>query len=63
MDIGGWIAEIRKHRELTQGDLAYIIDISQKHLNEIERGKKKPRWELLEKILCVLKVEIELKIL
>lgn len=51
------------HREangLTQIELAKKIGISQKHLNQLERSKKFPRWEMLIRIIKELKLDISI---
>ena len=40
---------IRQYHRLSQSDLAEQIDISRSYLNEIERGKKEPSLEVLNK--------------
>ena len=37
-DIGKRIAKLRKENKMTQSQLAEILDISVKHVSEIERG-------------------------
>ena len=44
---GSRIAELRKTAGLSQTQLADILNISHKHLNNIERGRKGPSIDLL----------------
>ncbi len=54
--IGSKIKEIRKKMKLSQLELANIIGISQSHLANIELGRKRISYDLLEKIARALKV-------
>jgi transcriptional regulator with XRE-family HTH domain len=54
MEIGKIITKLRKHRGLSQQDLADRIEISIKHMNQLENGAAFPRWEMLMKILEAL---------
>lgn len=58
MKIGDKIAELRKNKEISQQALADRIGVSNKHLSEIENGKKYPRWQLLVKILFELDAKL-----
>ncbi|MGV6830480.1 MAG: helix-turn-helix domain-containing protein [bacterium] len=58
MQIGEKIAQIRKDKKIQQQVLADLLGISNKHLSEIENGKKYPRWEMLVKILNQLEAKI-----
>ena len=49
-DIGHAIKTIRKHRKLTQCDLAKRVGVTQAYLSQIEYGKKKPSLDVLETI-------------
>lgn len=54
MEIGKIISKLRKHRGLSQTELADKLGISAKHMNELENGVKFPRWEMLMQILDAL---------
>jgi transcriptional regulator with XRE-family HTH domain len=47
---------IRVFNEMTQKELAELLDISRSHLSEIESGKKTPSYDLLERYSTVFKV-------
>lgn len=47
--IGEALRLIRVYHDLKQSDLANRLSISQSHLSEIERGKKAPTGELIER--------------
>ena len=47
--IGEALRLIRVYHDLKQNELAIRLDISQSHLSEIERGKKPPSNELIER--------------
>ncbi len=54
--LGNNIKRYRKKAEMTQDELAEKLDISTKHLSNIEIGQKFVSAELLEKIYRELKV-------
>jgi transcriptional regulator with XRE-family HTH domain len=54
--LGENIRNYRKKRNLTQDELAEKLDISQKHLSNIEVGRKFVTAPLLERISDILKV-------
>lgn len=58
MLIGENIAFIRKTKGLSQNKLAKAAGISQSGINDIEAGKKSPRFETLELIANGLEVDI-----
>jgi len=41
---------VRKHFTTKQGDFAELLEINQQSISDIERGKKKIQYEILEKI-------------
>ena len=57
--LGERIREIRKRRELTQEDVAKILDIDPKSFGRIERGEFSPSFDTLENIASALSVEIK----
>jgi len=54
MKLGATIQDIRKKRNLSQGELANQLSITQTYLSQIESNKKTPSMDLLEKIGKVL---------
>jgi transcriptional regulator with XRE-family HTH domain len=48
--IGGQIARLRKERELTQGQLAELVDVSTETISRLERGVSIPSLKTLDKI-------------
>ena len=57
--IGIRIAEIRKHKSLTQEALAGKMEVSPKYLSSIERGKENPTLNMLINLADSLEVELE----
>lgn len=58
-DFGKKIKELRKERKLTQAKLAELAGVNEKHISKIETGVYFPTFSTLNKILKVLKVNIE----
>jgi XRE family transcriptional regulator, regulator of sulfur utilization len=56
MSLGTTITTLRKSANLTQGKLAEACGLSQTYLSQIEKGKKMPHIDTLEKIGEVLQV-------
>jgi len=54
--VGNRIKEAREQAQLTQEDLAEIVDISPTHMSVIERGAKTPRLDTFVKIVNALKL-------
>ena len=59
--IGGFIAERRKSLNVNQRDLARICGISEHALCNLERGAGNPTFDLIEKTLEALGLEIRLQ--
>ncbi len=57
--LGKNVNKYRNKLKLTQDKLSEIIDISVKHLSDVERGKVFPSSSLLLKIASTLKVKME----
>lgn len=55
--IGKKIKGLRKARELTQVELAVIVNISPVYLGFIENGRRRPSLKILEKLARALKVK------
>ena len=56
IEMGNRIAIRRKHLEISQSQLAERVDISSKHLSNIERGRGRPSFEVLISLCNELKV-------
>jgi transcriptional regulator with XRE-family HTH domain len=50
MNIGQAIKEVRKNKNLSQGELAALIPLSQTSLSQIESGIKTPSTGTVKKI-------------
>lgn len=57
--LGERIKEIRKAHGFSQEQLAVLVDIEQKHVSCIERGKNAPTIDRLQKISEVLNVPVK----
>ncbi len=55
--IGNKIRKLRRARELTQIELAVIVNISPVYLGFIENGRRRPSLKVLEKLARALKVK------
>lgn len=56
--LGARIKELRKHRSLTQEQLAEQVDLATRYISLIEVGRSSPSLESLENIARALHVEI-----
>ncbi len=56
--VGGFIAELRKEKGLTQLQLAELLNVTDKAISRWETGKGYPDIELLQKIAEVLEVNL-----
>lgn len=54
---GQKIKEYRKKNDLTQAQLAELVNIDGKHISCIENGKNFPSADLIERLSNILKVE------
>lgn len=57
--IGEQIARLRKERELTQSQLAELIDVSTETISRLERGVSIPSIRTLEKISTALHISMK----
>ncbi len=57
--IGHKIKEFRKKRRMTQGKLAELVDLSEKHISKIEAGIHQPSISAFFKIVKVLDIGLE----
>ena len=56
--LGEKIRNIRKAKGLTQEQLAEMLDIDNKHLSRIEKGKHMPTYAISKKLSEILKFDI-----
>ena len=54
---GRKIKELRKLRNMTQAQLAELVNVDNKHISCIESGKNFPSSDLIEKLAFALRVE------
>jgi len=54
MELGKNIARIRKLKKMTSSQLAEFVGIKQPYLSQIEKGKRTPSLEVIQKIAQVL---------
>lgn len=54
---GRKIKELRKLKNMTQAQLAELVDVDNKHISCIESGKNFPSSDLIEKLAFALNVE------
>ena len=54
--LGQKIQKLRKDRNLTQVELAVIVDISPVYLGFIENGRRRPSLKTLDRLAKALKV-------
>ena len=57
--IGRRIANLRKTSQMTQAELSEKIDISEKYLSRIERGKQLPSIVIVAKVCEVLHISAD----
>ena len=57
--MGDRIREARKHKGLTQEQLAEALDLSVESVGHIERGTRQPSMEVFKKIIEVLNVSAD----
>lgn len=58
MDIGAKIKTLRKELKMTQKDFAKACNISASYLSELERGQKRPTFDIIHKISIATNVKI-----
>ena len=58
MKVGSVIQEIRRKKNISQGDLAIKLNISQTYLSQIEGDKKTPSMEVLQDISAALEIPV-----
>lgn len=57
--LGARIKELRRHRKLTQEQLAEMAGLDYKFISKIEVGRRSPSLETMESIANALEVEIK----
>jgi transcriptional regulator with XRE-family HTH domain len=55
---GNRLRKIRRHKDLTQEQLADAVGITPEYLSNLERGVNAPSFETLEKLAQVLEVDV-----
>ena len=58
-DFGKNLAELRKARQLTQLELAELLDIQPRLIGRWEQGKGKPQFDYILKLADVLEVSLD----
>jgi transcriptional regulator with XRE-family HTH domain len=59
MDAGKAITRYRKQRNLTQAELAGLLDVHQTQIARWETGRSQPRQEYVEKICAALEITVD----
>jgi transcriptional regulator with XRE-family HTH domain len=59
MDAGKAITRYRKQRNLTQAELAGLLDVHQTQIARWETGRSQPRQEYVEKICAALQITVD----
>ncbi len=62
LELGENIKKRRKMLSITQEHLAELANMSANTLYKIERGESNPSWQVVEKILTVLGLELNINI-
>lgn len=57
--IGKILKQMRREKELSQEDMAMILNINQTTLSGYERGYREPNYETIEKIAKICNYEIQ----
>ncbi len=60
MNIGGAIADIRKTKKISQGDLSHMAKINQSYLSQIENNKKIPNIKTIEEIAKAMNIPLSM---
>lgn len=55
-----WMVQKRLEKDLTQLELAKIVDISNRTISEIERGNRHPSGKLAKRLADVLEIDMSL---
>ncbi len=62
LELGESIKNRRKALDITQGHLAELAEMSINTLYKLERGESNPSWEIVEKLLDILGLELNIGI-
>ncbi len=62
LELGEIIKKRRKNLGITQPHLAELACVSKNTLYKLERGESNPSWEVVEKLIDILGLEINLDI-
>lgn len=54
-----WLRDLRTERDLTQADVARMLDVTLKHYQYIEYGKRNPSPQLARKIAVLFDFPME----
>lgn len=52
--IGAYLAQLRKQHQLSQGQLAILLDVTPQAISKWERGKSMPNFSLLLRVCEIL---------
>lgn len=58
MDISRNIKALREHHNLSQSDLAKLLDVSDKAVSTWENGRREPRMGVIEKLASAFNLQI-----
>jgi len=59
MSFGSAIKKARKEKKLTQEKLAELVDVSTKHLQQLESGRREPSVKVLQKLVFALDLSLD----
>lgn len=60
LELGKSIKNRRKELSITQAHLSELAEVSKNTLYKLERGENNPSWEVVQKLLDVLGLELDL---
>lgn len=55
-----WMVQKRLEKDLTQIELAKLVNVSNRTISEIERGNRRPSGKLAKRLADVLEVKMEM---
>lgn len=53
------LREVREARNLSQADLARLAGVAQCHISDLERGRRKPSFEVLVRLAKALECSLD----
>lgn len=62
LELGNFIRDRRKNLGITQPHLAELAGVSKNTLYKLENGQSNPSWEVVEKLIDVLGLELSIAI-